>query len=504
VRLLSRLRQVLSIELSLSTLFAQPTLIGLAEAIGKPHSGPQVLPPVAAISRDGYLPLSFAQQRLWFLAQLEGVSATYHIPQGLRLRGSLNKGALRRSLDHLYARHEALRSVFVSVDGQPEIRLLSPELGIPWHEDDLKEAMDAEAELRQLCIEEAHAPFDLVHGPLIRSRLIRVAEEEHVLLVTQHHIVSDGWSTEIFVRELNALYSAFSQGQSDPLLPLAIQYPDYAAWQRQWLISERLEIQASYWRETLADAPVLLELPTDRPRPAQQSFAGARVPIQIDAELTRKLKQLSQKHGTTLFISLLSAWAVVLARLSGQQELVIGTPTANRGRREIEDLIGFFVNTLALRIDLSGELSVEELLSRVRDRALGAQDNQDIPFEQVVEIAQPPRRLDYTPLFQVMFAWQGKDEGSFQLPGLSVEPVDVPYDIAKFDLDLELREIDGSIVGSLGYSTALFDPSTIERHKGYLLKIVEAMVADPSHPVTQIELLDSEERELLINSFNQT
>lgn len=277
------------------------------------------------------------------------------------------------------------------------------------------------------------------------------------------------------------------------------------AHQHQWLRGERLKTQADYWRQTLVDAPVLLTLPTDRPRPPQQSFAGASIPIHLDAELTQGLKSLSQEHGATLFMTLLTAWVAVLARLSGQQDVVIGTPSASRGRPEIEDLIGFFVNTLALRIDLSGQPSVAELLARVRAATLAAQDHQDLPFEQVLEIVQPPRRLEHTPLFQVMFAWwQSDDEQEHRLAGLSVEPFHLTYDVARFDLGLSLREADGTIVGVLVYATALFDAATIEHQRGYLLKVLRAMVTQPLQPIMRIDLLDSQERELLLNTWNQT
>ncbi len=339
---------------------------------------------------------------------------------------------------------------------------------------------------------------------MIRGCLIRLGEADHVFVLTQHHIVSDGWSAAVLLRELGSLYAAFSQGRPDPLAPLALQYPDYAAWQRRWLSGERLEAQAGYWRRVLADAPVLLALPTDRPRPAQQSFAGGSLPVRIEASLSRALKDLSRQHGVTLFMTVLAAWAAVLARLSGQDDLVIGTPTANRGRTETEGLIGFFVNTLALRLDLSGEPAVGEVLARVRRAALDAQDNQDLPFEQVVEIVQPPRRLDHTPLFQVMFAWQNTEEARLVLPGLEAEPAGLPYDVAKFDLELSLSESEDGIGGALGYATALFDAATVERHLGYLLTVLEAMVAEPALPVRRLDVLPRAERELLLETWNRT
>ncbi len=351
---------------------------------------------------------------------------------------------------------------------------------------------------------EAQAPFDLRQGPLIRGRLLQLQEEEHVLLLMQHHIVSDGWSMGILARELGTLYGAFSRGEENPLEPLVIQYVDYAAWQREWLKGERLQKQSEYWREALADAPVLLELPTDRPRPEQQSFAGSSVPIRMDRELTRRLKELSHGNGTTLYMTLLGAWAAVLSRLSGQAEVVIGTPVANRRRAETEGLIGFFVNTLALRIDLSGEPSVGEMLKRVKGVVLGAQEHQDVPFEQVVEMVQPPRHLNHTPVFQVMFAWQNNIGNLPELAGVQVEMLRMPYEAAKFDLHLELAEEGERIVGKLNYATALFERETIERQRSYLLRMLEAMAADSRQEIAGIDFLGADERRLLLESWNAT
>ncbi|ETS33683.1 amino acid adenylation enzyme/thioester reductase family protein, partial [Photorhabdus khanii NC19] len=452
VRMMNRIA-ALGIELALSTLFEAPTLIAFAEAMHAQFDEQRrLLPVITPISREGVLPLSFAQQRLWFLAQFEGVSDTYHIPMVLRLCGRLDIAAWQQALDRLFARHEALRSVFVSVDGQPQVQLLSADNGLPLSQHDLRGIPDAETVLERLSTEEAYTPFDLGHGPLIRASLIRLTDDKYQFLLTQHHIVSDGWSVGVLMSELSALYTAFLAGQPDPLPPLVIQYPDYAAWQRQWLSAERVQAQSDYWRTLLADAPVLLDLPTDRPRPPQQSFVGNRVPIDLDAELTQSLKHLSEQQGVTLFMTLLSAWATVLSRLSDQEDVVIGTPSAGRSHQEIESLIGFFVNTLALRIDLSGAPSVIELLAYVRQTALAAQAHQDLSFEQVVEIVQPPRRLAHTPLFQVMFAWQNNEIPEWKLPGLAVSSVDPALGIVKFDLELELFEENGRIVGELSYA----------------------------------------------------
>ncbi|KAG0195418.1 hypothetical protein BGX28_001459, partial [Mortierella sp. GBA30] len=302
----------------------------------------------------------------------------------------MDKSAWKQAWDQLYARHEALRSVFVSTNGQPEVRIL-PSEGMPMHWIDLRGAVDADVQLNRLIDEEARLPFDLAQGPLIRVAVIQLGDDELIVIVTQHHIISDGWSLGIMLREISELYTAYCKGHPSPLPPLTIQYPDYAAWQRQWLFGDRLQIQSDYWRTALYDAPTLIDLPTDRPRPPQQSFKGDYIPITLDPQLTSALKQIGQKNGVTLFMFILSAWSVVLSRLSGQDDIVIGTPSANRSRQEIEPLIGFFVNTFAIRVDLSGEPSARELLERVRRSTLDAFAHQDLPFEQVVEMVQPAR-----------------------------------------------------------------------------------------------------------------
>ncbi len=504
VRVMNRIA-AFGVELPLVALFTSPSLAAFAERINaQRNEGRNRLSEIIPIPRDSALPLSFAQQRLWFLAQFDGVSDTYHIPLVLHLRGQLNITVWQQALNRLFARHEALRSVFIMADGQPQVELLPAESGLLVKQYDLRNEPEVDEQLKLLYAQEAKKPFDLARGPLIRCTLIQQSDEDYIFLLTQHHIVSDGWSLGILKSELSALYSAYLNEQPDPLPSLIIQYPDYAAWQRKVFSVEGLRVQSDYWRRTLADAPVLLELPTDRPRPSQQSFTGGQIPVQIDATLVQALKQLGQQHGTTLFMTLLTAWAALLSRLSGQDDLVIGIPSANRNRREIEPLIGFFVNTLALRIDLSGTPDMVTLLRRVRQTILGAQEHQDLPFEQVVEIVQPPRRPEHTPLFQVMFAWQESDTEEWQLPGLAVTPVVQGYDIAKFDLQLELTEKAGKVVGELNYSSALFDPETIERQVGYLQALLRAMVNHPQQSVTTVDILSSTERTLLLETWNAT
>ncbi|HYH81956.1 MAG TPA: amino acid adenylation domain-containing protein, partial [Longimicrobium sp.] len=504
VQVVSRVRQALGVEVALGDLFVRPVLADFAR--GMEGAARAELQPIEPVDRNHPLPLSFAQQRLWFLEQLGGLGGSYHIPSRLRLHGALDRDALARALDRIVARHEALRTTFHVVDGEPtQLVAAIEESRFLLVDHDLQDKKDTGAELRRLMAEEAAAPFDLVRGPLIRGRLIRLADEDYVLVVTMHHIVSDGWSMGVFTRELGALYGAFRRGEGDPLPALAIQYADYAAWQRRWVSGDVLQGQADYWTETLTGAPELLALPADRPRPAQQDFAGATAALELDEALTAALKAVSRRHGTTLFMTLLAGWAAVLGRLSGQTDLVIGTPTANRGRAEIEGLIGFFINTLAVRVELAGAPTLAELLARVKAGALGAQQHQDIPFEQVVDLLQPARSLSHTPLFQVMFTWQNAGTGGPDLPGLTVGSVGAAASTAaKFDLSLVMGEAGGRIVGSVAYATALFEPATIDRHLGYLRRVLEAIAADEHQPVHRLALLSAPERRQVVETWNDT
>ncbi|KAF9959374.1 hypothetical protein BGZ70_008863, partial [Mortierella alpina] len=502
VRLMNRV-STLGVQLPLSTMFSSPTLSALAEVVSNKISQEQSMNEnIPFVSRKGPLDVSLAQQRLWVLAQLEGVSENYHVPVALRLRGDLNQAALERTLNSLFARHEALRTVFVPVNGQPKVQLLSAEDGLPLVLHNLQEVQDKETMAKQLAALEATAPFDMEKGPLVRAQLIKLAEDEHIFLLTQHHIITDGWSLGVMFRELNELYEAHRADVPSTLALFSIQYPDYAAWQREWLTGDRLKEQAAYWRETLAGAPVSIELPTDRPRPPRQSHAGAAVPIRLDAQLTRALKILSQRNGVTLFMTVLAAWSAVLARLSGQEDLVIGTPTANRNHPQVEQMIGFFVNTLALRLDVSGDPSAVQLLERVRKTTIAAQANQDLSFEQVVEIAQPPRRMDQTPLFQVLFAWQNNDVSILRLQDVEATVEATQYATIKFDLELDMTEVSDEVHGSLRYSTALYERDTIDRHVGYLEAMLQWMTTNLEHSISVAPILGSAEQELLLQTWN--
>ncbi|RQS02351.1 amino acid adenylation domain-containing protein, partial [Burkholderia sp. Bp9002] len=505
VRMLNRLRALHEVELSLSSLFEHPTVCAIAQAVGARNR--RVASPIARIDRDAPLPLSFAQQRMLFLSGFEGASTIYHVPLVLRLDGRLDAAALHRAADALWARHDALRTVFPDPAGasaQAHAALLPARDGMPWREDDLSSKPSASEHWLRLCEEEAVRPFELARGPLARARLVRLSENEHAFMLTLHHIVCDGWSLAVLVNELCALYQAITEGLSAPLAALDIQYPDYAAWQRQSLGTERLEREARYWQKTLAGIPTLLTLPTDHPRPAHQQFDAARLPIELDRALAQDLRRLAARRGVTVFTVVTAAWAAVLGRLAGQDDVVIGTPVANRSAPELESIVGLFVNTLALRIDLSGAPSVVQLLDRVQATVIAAQDHQDLPFEQVVEIVQPPRRLDHTSIFQVMISWQDVDMRAVELPDLKIAPVAGAFDRAKFDLELDLADDGRAIAGALRYATALFDEASITRHCAYLITVLRAMTRDDVKPVGQIDLLDADERRLLLQTWNAT
>ncbi|WP_186122521.1 non-ribosomal peptide synthetase [Burkholderia gladioli] len=506
VRMLNRLRAMQAGDLSLSSLFDHPTVSAVAQAI---DSGSRsVAPPIVRVARDARLPLSFAQQRMMFLSGFDGASTIYHVPLVLRIDGKLDISALRRALDTLWARHEALRTVFLDTSGTGEgahAELLPADDGMPWREDDLSSRLDAsQDEWLRLCEEEATQAFDLARGPLVRARLVRLAANEHTLMLTLHHIICDGWSLAVLVKELGALYRAVTEERPEPLGALTIQYPDYVSWQRQWFGAERLEREAAYWKTTLAGIPTLLDLPTDHPRPAQQQFDAARLPIELDSILTQDLRRLAARRGTTVFAVVTAAWAAVLGRLAGQEDIVIGTPVANRSKPELEAVVGLFVNTLALRIDLSGMPSVGQLLDRVQSTIVAAQDHQDLPFEQVVEIVKPQRRLAHTSIFQVMISWQNTDMRTIELPDLAFTPVGGAFDRAKFDLELDLLD-DGQVIsGALRYATALFEEASIARHCAYLIAALRAMVRDEEQPIERIDLLDADERRLLLQTWNAT
>ncbi len=450
-------------------------------------------------------PASFAQQRLWFLSQLQGSSAIYNIPCVLRLTGALNIKVLEQALSEIVQRHEVLRSSFKIHNGSL-VQIISPKASLNLAILDLRSLQLAEQsqQVQHLATQSAQRPFDLETEPLVRVSILQLDKESHVLLVTMHHIVSDGWSTGIFIREVAALYEAFIQGKPSPLDSLPIQYADFAHWQRQYLSGQVLSTQLDYWRQQLAQSPPLLELPSDRTRPAVQSFAGGTEQFQLDKQLSQKLVSLSNSSGTTLFMTLLAAFTTLLARYSNQEDIVIGSPIANRNRREIEPLIGFFVNTLVLRVQLQGNPTVVELLSRVKQVAMDAYAHQDLPFEQLVEALQPERSLSHNPLFQVMFALQNAPIGKLELPGLTLKPLEIPNVTAKFDLLLSMAETELGLVGAWEYNSDLFDAGTIRRMIGHFQTLLLGIVSNPEQPIAQLPLLPDSERQQLLLEWNHS
>jgi Condensation domain len=458
-------------------------------------------------SREADIPLSFAQQRLWFLDQLMPGSIAYNMSGAVRLSGPLNIAALEQSLSEVLRRHEVLRTTFRVIDGQP-FQSIAPAKPFILSVTDLESFAEAEreAEARRLASEEAQRPFDLAKGPLFRARLLRLGKEEHIFQCAMHHAVSDGWSIGIFNKEISSLYHSFATGQPSVLPQLPIQYADFAHWQRQWLKGEVLNRQLSYWKKQLAGAPPSLELPTDRPRLAVQSFHGAQQSLVLPKSLTESLKELSRQEGMTLFMTLLAAFKVLLCRYTGQEDIVVGTPIAGRNRAQIEPLIGFFINTLVLRTDLSGDPSFRELLRRVREVALGAYDHQDLPFEKLVEELEPERDLSRTPLFQVFFnmlnleSWQSY---SPELCGLTAEPLLLLEPDSKFDLTFYARETNEEIHLTLVYNAGLFGAATITGMLGCFQNLLDEIVTKPQQHIANLLLWSDSEKEELISEFNQ-
>jgi len=521
-QVVSRVREATGVEVPLRALFETPTVDALAERVESLRGrGAGAAPPTDRIrpARARGLPaapsiprapreappLSFAQQRLWLVDRLEPGSPAYNMPFALRLRGPLDTAPLRASLDALVRRHETLRTTFAERDGVPA-QVVQPPAPVPLPVLDLRrlppEAREAEAE--RLAAAEALRPFDLARGPLLRSTLLRLDRNEHVLCFTAHHVVCDGWSLGVLVREVSRLYTAFSRGLPSPLPPLPVQYADYAVWQREHVSGRRLEEQLEYWKGRLAGAPALLELPTDRPRPPREDPAGAVHGFTLGAEAVAALRGLARREGTTLFVTLAAGLKLLLARYAGQDDVLVGTPVANRTRVELEGLIGFFANTLVLRTDLSGDPTVRELLGRVGRGVLEAQSNQDLPFERLVEALQPERSLSRTPLFQTLLALQNMEMGSLELGGVEARPLVSRAASAKFDQTWTLEEDGDSLGCSVTYRTALWDVETVARMAGHLRAVLAGMAAEPGRRVSGLELLDAAEREQVLRRWNAT
>jgi amino acid adenylation domain-containing protein len=504
-QVVSRIREAFHVELPLRRLFEVPTVAGLAESIEVTHrAGQNVLaPPILPVPRDGNRPLSFAQQRLWFLDQLMPGSA-YNSPGAFRIESAIDVALAERIVNEIVRRHEVLRTTFHSMAGEP-FQVVAPVLTVPVVVVDLSNLSEPkrEAEVRRLATEEAQRPFDLSQGPLLRVTLLRLGDHEHVFLVTMHHIISDGWSIGVFIREAVALYGALSNGAPSPLAELPIQYTDFAVWQREWLQGEVLEGQLGYWRQQLADISVL-QLPTDHPRPAVQTSRGKRQSVALPKALSEALKALSRQEGTTLFMTLLAAFKIFLHRYTGQDDLAVGTPIANRNRLEIDGLIGFFVNTLVLRTDLAGNPSFRELLRRVREVCLAAYARQDLPFERLVEELRLERDMSRNPLFQVMFVLENISLRAAELPGLTLSAIEADSETALFDLTLQIIDTKQGLTAAFVYNTDLFDAATIARMLGNFQTLLEAVVGDPDKRLSNLALLTKTERQQLLVQWNDT
>jgi hypothetical protein len=496
-QIVARLRQVFGHPLPVRALFEAPTVAALAgrfEALI--HAGDKEVPSIVRVPQEGHLPLSFSQQQLWLVEQLAPGNVVYNVPFALRLSGPLDVAALQNSLDEIVRRHEVLRTTFPTQEGRPVQRVASSwAVFLPLIDLRHWPTGEREATALRLAEKEARQPFDLAQGPLMRAALFQTGEVEHLLLITTHHIVFDGWSIGLFLSELEALYRVFSTGEpvrragperprragrkQPPLPELPIQYADYAAWQRAWLQGQALEERLVYWERQLQGAPALTQLPTDRPRPPVQTFRGASQSLALPANVGQALKTLSRQQGVTLFMTLLAAFKALLHRYTGQTDLVVGTPVANRDRFEIEDLIGYFVNMLVLRTDLAGAPAFHELLARVRETALNAYAHQELPFEKLVEALQPERDASHNPLFQVIFSL-GAAMTPPVLPGLSVtlRPVETgTYQAA--DLHLQVEQTRRGLSVSIRYNTDLFNDDTIARMLQDYQTLLENVVAAP-------------------------
>lgn len=503
-QVVSRIREGFQVEMPLRRLFDTPTVAGLAEHIDLSRGAGLQAPPIVPVPRGGELPLSFAQQRLWFIDQLDPGRSVYNFPAAIRLKGPLDMVALEQSLNAIVKRHEALRTTFAIVDGRP-VQIIAPLLTLTPPVIDLRELpeLDRETEVQRLVTNEAQRPFDLAEGPLVRVTVLRLGENEHVGLLTMHHIVSDGWSTGILIREMAVLYEAFCSGRPASLPELPIQYADYAHWQRQWLRGEALDTQLTYWKQQLAGAPPLLELPADHPRPLVQRFRGAHQSLPLPKHVSAGLKALSRQQGVTLFMTLLSTYKILLRCYTSHDDIIIGTPIANRNRLEVEGLIGFFVNTLVLRTDLSGDPDFREILRRVREVCLGAYAHQDLPFERLVEELHLTRNLSCNPLFQAMFVVQNARLETFELPGLTLTPLEVSSGTTHFDLTLQIVDTGDELIATLSYNTDLFESVSIARMLRHFTMLLESVCASPDRRLSELPLLTDAERRQLLVEWNE-
>jgi amino acid adenylation domain-containing protein len=504
-QVISRVRAAFNVEIPLRTFFEEPTIAGLASQIETALQNRLGIqrPPIRSVPRGEELPLSFAQQRLWFLDQMAPGNPVYNLPLAARLTGTLNLAALQQTVDEIIRRHESLRTTFSEEDGQPR-QIISPAAAVPLPIVDLSFLPEEvrEHEARRLAQQEVQRPFDLVGGPLLRAGLLKLGGQEHLVLLTMHHIVSDGWSMSVLLNEVAALYAAFSRGEESPLSELMIQYADYAVWQREYLREERLEKQLDYWRRNLVGAPPALELPTDRPYPKTPTHRGAKVLFTVPAEVGEKLKALGQQEDATLFIIVLAAFAVMNSRYSGQQDIVLGTHVVDRRRVEFEQLIGLFVNTLVLRLDVLGTMSFRQLVRQSREICLGAYANQDVPFDKLVEELHPERSLSHSPFFDALLVFQNIPQREATLPGLKAEALSAESRAARFHLTLYMNEIGDRLEGAFVYNTDLFDAPTIERMAEHLQNLLRASADEPDGQIGVLGLHSKQTEAQLIYSFN--
>ncbi|MGB4993607.1 MAG: condensation domain-containing protein, partial [Nitrospira sp.] len=504
-QVVSRIRSAFQIELPLRAAFECPTVADLAATVDRVRAegnGRQV-PALTAGRREGPAPLSFSQQRLWFLAQLEPESWLYNLSFGLRLRGPLDVDALRRSFEAVAMRHDQLRTRFLRAEGRPvQVTAESPTLPFERQFADPAPGVSLDQYVADLAADEARRPFALEGSLLWRVKLVQLSEQDHLLLVTLHHAIADGWSLNLLLSDMVAAYGALRADQPVPLMTSTLQYADYAQWQRGWMTGDVLERELEYWKRTLAGAPSMLSLQPDHPRPIVQTFRGARHTFTVSQELTSTLQTLGRRQGTTLFMTLLAAFQVLLHRYSGEVDLSIGTPIANRTSLETEELIGFFVNTLVLRTDLSGNPRFVDLLERVRETVLGAQAHQDVPFEQVVDALKPERDLSHAPLFQVMFALQTLGRQAMEIPDLTIEAVEVDPGSAKFDLSLEMTLAPEGLTGFFEFNLDLFKPATIGRMADHFLTLLAGLAAEPQRKLVEFPLLASAECSQVVGAWN--
>ncbi|WP_016952818.1 non-ribosomal peptide synthetase [Anabaena sp. PCC 7108] len=502
-QVISRIRQTFNLEIPLRLLFEYPTISQLSSQIGNNNS--LAVSQIEPRKQSKNLPLSFAQQRLWFLDQLEPNSTAYNMPYRLQIQGSLNISALEQSIVQIIQRHEILHTNFVVIDGEAT-QVITNKIDFQLPIIDLQSWTDEQREIEaeRIAKKEAQQTFNLAEDSLLRIKLLRINQTEHWLLFNIHHIIFDGWSFGILFAELKALYTAYSEGVTLEFPQLPIQYADFTLWQKKWLAGEVLESQLNYWKQQLGGTLPVLELPKDRPRPRIKTYTGATKTFVLSPELTANIKSLSQKEGVTLFMTLLAVFKVLICRCSGQKDVIVGTPIAGRNRREIEGLMGFFVNTLALRTNLTNNPSFRELLGQVRQVCLEAYTNQDVPFEQLVEVLQPERNLSHTPIFQVMFVLQNAPMGELELPNLNLTALEPPKQTAKFDFTLSMEEKNGQLIGEWEYNTDLFAPATIERIIEHFQMLLSGILATPEQNIWQLPLIAEPERHQLLVEWNQT